>query len=184
VPRAIVSLQVVQHVNRDQQRNNYWLTHAKLLLNQTIGKLRHPTQSVRQHPLLPSTLLVFESDEWRCTKMMCTNLNNIVFSNGRCELSQNTLMISGDNKRNTLIRFRCRLPVLRLNDGQTHIPLFVDIGMVYFGNKCNLWRLERILRREVYLNFERAPVIRLLFLKETYSSVFIRHLSEDILQFL
>ena len=33
----------------------------------------------------------------------------------------------------TLVGFRCRLPVFWADDWQTHLTLFVDVGMIYFG---------------------------------------------------
>ena len=44
-----------------------------------------------------------------------------------------------------LIRFGGRLPVLRRDDGQTHLSLLVDVRVVNPRLERNLRRLERVL---------------------------------------
>ena len=65
----------------------------------------------------------------------------------------------------TLIRLRCRLPILRTDDRQTHLPFLVDVRVVDAGLEADLWRLERILRRESDFYFEGTLVIRRIFLQ-------------------
>lgn len=59
----------------------------------------------------------------------------------------------------TLIRFSCRLPVFRRDDGQTDLAFLVDIRVIDLGFKCDFWRLEWILRRKVNFDLERAAII-------------------------
>lgn len=60
----------------------------------------------------------------------------------------------------TLVSFCGRFPVFRTNDGQTHLTLFIDVGMVDFCLECDLWRFERVFRREGELNPKRSLFIR------------------------
>lgn len=38
--------------------------------------------------------------------------------------------------------------MIRTNNSKTYIALFVDIWMINFSEKVELWRLERIFRRK------------------------------------
>ena len=48
------------------------------------------------------------------------------------------------------------LPVLRRHDGQTHLALLINIGVVDLGSERDLWRLEWIFRWEHEINYERT----------------------------
>lgn len=59
-----------------------------------------------------------------------------------------------------LIRLRRRLPILRRDDGQADLSLFVDVGMIDFSFERDFGRFERILGREVDLDPEGSLVVR------------------------
>lgn len=65
----------------------------------------------------------------------------------------------------TLIRLCRRLPVLRTDDGKTHLTLLIDVGMVNAGLKADLGRLEWILCRKSDFYFEGSLVVRWILLQ-------------------
>jgi len=60
----------------------------------------------------------------------------------------------------TFVGFGGCFPVLRLDDGQTDLPLFVHVRMVDRRQECDLRRLERIIFRKVDSNAKRAQIVR------------------------
>ena len=59
----------------------------------------------------------------------------------------------------TLVGLGGRLPVVRQNDRQTDATLLVNVRMVDLGFEVYLWRLERVLGREIDFNSERSLVV-------------------------
>lgn len=53
-----------------------------------------------------------------------------------------------------------RLPVLHADDGQAHLALLVDVGVVDFRLEGDLGGLEGVLGREDDLNPKRSFVVR------------------------
>lgn len=52
------------------------------------------------------------------------------------------------------------LPVLHADDGQTHLPLLIDVGVVDLCLEGDLWGLEGVLCGEDDLDPERSFVVR------------------------
>lgn len=65
----------------------------------------------------------------------------------------------------TLVCFCGRLPVLCADDGQAHLTLLINVGVVYLGLKANLRRLEGVLGRKIDLDAEGAFVVWRVVLK-------------------
>jgi len=62
-----------------------------------------------------------------------------------------------------LVSLSGRLPVLRGDDGKTHLSLLVNVGVVYFRFERYLGRLERVLCGEVNVDAESPFVVGRLF---------------------
>ena len=60
----------------------------------------------------------------------------------------------------TLVSLGGGLPVLCADDGQAHLALLVDVGVVDARLEGDAGRLERVLRGEHHLDAERALVVR------------------------
>ena len=59
----------------------------------------------------------------------------------------------------TLVCFCSGLPVLGTDDGQTHLTLLVNVGVVNFSLECDLGRLEWVFRGEFDLDFKGSFVV-------------------------
>lgn len=54
--------------------------------------------------------------------------------------------------------------MLWADDGETHLALFIYVGVVDLGLECDLGRLERVLCRKHYLNLECSSAVRWVLL--------------------
>jgi len=66
----------------------------------------------------------------------------------------------GDEALDHLVGLGRRLPVLRRDDGQTDLALFVDVGVVDLGFERDFRRLERVFGRKINFDSEGALIVR------------------------